>query len=396
MDSILKQAKELQPRLLPLFEELHRHPELSFDEVRTTRFLRKVLEDLGLEILDLPVETGLAALLKGSGSGGLVGLRADLDAVVVQEHPDHNPCSETPGVMHACGHDYHMTCALGAAMLLSERKPGGDVALIFQPAEEITRGAAAMLEQGLLERLPGKMRALFALHAEPRLPAGQVISSRSYASAAKTNFRIRLTGTVGHSGSPQSYQDVIPAGAALIQGVQNLVSRQSDPQKALVCAIHTIQAGELEFFVTDQMVMSGTMRAFDEELLKGTIERLRKLVQGVAETYGCSGQVEIIPEVPAQLNHPDLYPAARQACLQIFGQENTMESEPLFMGAEDFALFGARIPSHFYWIGTGFPDRPNASQHQPAFQINPQAIPYGVALLVSSIRFMQDIIQGKE
>lgn len=387
MPSFFHQAQEELPFLVQVMERFHRLPELSFQEYGTTRCLKDLIRDMGLELIDLGMDTGAVALLRGSRQGRLAAIRADIDAVPVQEPADHAVRSTREGVMHACGHDFHMTCALGAAMLLQRAKElvEGDLVFIFQPAEEITRGAAKMLEEGLLEKLPAKADAIFALHSEPRLPTGQVISSPDYASASKINFRIRLRGTVGHSGAPHSYIDVIPAGTAIVDAIQTMVSRASDPQQELVCAVHTIKAGEVDFFVTDVMEMTGTIRAFDEALSNKTLEGLAAMVSKMAEAYSCDSHMEIIPEVPPQVNHPHLQSVARHACHKVFGEQNTLARGPLFMGAEDFSLFGQVIPSHFYWIGTGFPGKENPLQHEPDFRIDYRAIPYGVALLVESV-----------
>lgn len=392
MNSILRRAEDQLPCLVQIMEALHCRPELSFQEYETTRYLKELAREIGLEIIDLGMETGVAALLRASKKEKLTALRADIDAIAVQEPENHSPRSARDGLMHACGHDFHMTCVLGAAMLLQEDKDKleGSVAFLFQPAEEITRGAAKMLDKGLLEKLPGKVDALFALHAEPRLPTGKVISSPDYASASKINFRIQLKGTRGHSGAPHTYIDVIPAGAALINAIQTIVSRHTDPQEKLVCAVHTIKAGEVEFFVADDMEMTGTIRAFDQAVLKRAEDRLTAMVEQIAAAHGCVIEIELIPEVLPQINHPALRHAARQACHKVFGEENTLTSGPLFMGAEDFSEFSKVMPSHFYWIGTGFPDRQNAAQHEPEFQIDYRAIPYGVALLVESIKGAAD------
>lgn len=387
MNSIFQLAEDQLPYLVQIMETLHRRPELSFQEYETTRYLKDLIKEIGLEIIDLGMETGVVALLRAPRPGKLTAIRADIDAVAVQEPEDHAVRSEMDGTMHACGHDFHMTCALGAAIILQGMKDRleGSVVFLFQPAEEITRGAAKMLEHGLLEKLPGKIDALFALHAEPRLPTGQVISSPDHASASKINFRIILRGTAGHSGAPQTYNDVIPAGAAIVNALQTIVSRQADPQKALVCAVHTVRAGEVASFVTDTMEMTGTIRAFDETVSGMAEKRLVAMVERTAAAYGCSSETEIIPEVRPQINHPALSSVARQACHRVFGEENTWTRGPLFMGAEDFSEFSQHMPSHFYWIGTGFPGRRNAAQHEPDFQIDKKAIPYGVSLLAESV-----------
>lgn len=384
---VFRAASQMKEDLVPIMEALHRRPELSFHEKQTTAFLRQEVQALGLELIDLGMDTGLVALLKGGKAGKLVALRADIDAVPVQEDPCHKVRSETEGVAHACGHDFHMTCALGAARLLADQREtlAGDVLFLFQPAEEVTRGAQAMLDHGLLDKLPRPVSALFGLHASPHFPTGQVLSPARYASAGKTNFKIRLEGSTGHGGSPHEYRDVVTAAAAIIQGLQTLVSRENNPQVPLVCAIHTLNSRGPDFFVSDRLDMSGSIRAFDEALIGKLEERVGDMVAQLASAYRCQAETVMIPEVPPQLNHPQLQAAAWRACQKVFGQDKILTGSPAFLGSEDFAVFGRVIPSHFYWMGTGFEGQDNPFHHEPAFRVNPDAIPYGVALLVQSL-----------
>ena len=387
LDTVLNDAMALTPVLMPIFEHLHRHPELSFEEFETTAFIKEQLKKLDLAILDLKMETGVVALLKGNNPHKLVGIRADMDAVPVTEDEAHNVKSNVPGVAHLCGHDFHMTAALGAAMLLKKRQHllHGDVLFIFQPAEEITRGAQRMVDRGLWDMLPKSLDALFALHVSPHFPTGTVLSSSDFASAAKTNFRIHLRGTTGHSGSPHEYRDVIAVAGQLLNAFQLLVSRANDPLSPLVVAVHTIHAGEHDYFVTDVLEMTGTIRAFDEALQKRTEESVLEIVDKIADLHGIDATVDMIPEVPSQRNHASLREISKRALHRIFEHENILDRPPAFLGAEDFAVFGRDVPSHFYWLGTGFNDKDNALHHQPGFLIDDGALPLGVALLTLSV-----------
>ncbi|HHX30751.1 MAG TPA: amidohydrolase [Clostridiaceae bacterium] len=392
---VLSRAKEIAAELTPLWADLHRHPELSFKEYRTSERLKKEVEGLGLEVIDLGMETGFLARLRGGQPGRKAAIRTDLDAIAILESPKHEVRSGTDGVMHACGHDFHMTAALGAARLLKEGADQlqGDVYFVFQPAEEIMSGARVMLDSGLLEALPPDLDALFGLHALPHYPAGTVLSGSGYASAGKTDFRIRYKGTAGHGGSPHEYQDVIPASAAFIQAVQTLVSRENDPQKALVAAVLTARSEGEDYFVSDALEMTGAIRAFDEQVQEEAEQRIAELAENIATAYGCQVEAELSRGVPAQKNDPDLLPAARRACRTLFSEDRILTGLPPFLGAEDFALFGRRLPSHFYWLGTGFPGRENALLHQPEFQINPQALPLAIALLTQSVL---EVLEGEE
>lgn len=202
--TILERAQRLAPQLLALKNDLHRHPELSFQETRTTALLKEKLTALGLELIDLGMETGVVALLRGSFPGKTVALRADIDAIAQQEPRGAN-ASEIPGVMHACGHDFHTACLYGAALLLCEARESlhGNVVFLFQPAEEIAQGAAAMVAHGLWEKLPQVPGCVFGLHNRPELPCGQVAVMEGPVMSGKEHFEVTLHGVAGHGGSPQ-------------------------------------------------------------------------------------------------------------------------------------------------------------------------------------------------
>ena len=387
MDKIFSEANALTDVLIPIFHHLHRFPELSFKEFETTRFIREELKHLDLDFLDLGMETGVAALLKGKHSNRLAALRADMDAVPVTEDEAHAVKSSVSGVAHLCGHDFHMTSLLGAAMLLKQRQSllKGDVLFIFQPAEEITRGAQAMLDHGLWAKLPKPVDGLFALHASPHFPVGTVLSSRGYASASKTNFRIRLQGTTGHSGSPHEYRDVISAANLIMDHLQQVVSRDNNPMSPLVLAVHTIHAGDNDYFVTDSLEMTGTIRAFDESLQRRTEQRVDEIVRHISKLQGVAAFVEMLPEVPSQLNHEGLFEAANRACKRLFSPDKILDRPPAFLGAEDFAVFGQDVPSFFYWLGTNNEVNRSELHHQPGFVVDTHAIPLGVSLLSLSV-----------
>lgn len=385
MTSILKRAQELYPELKMLKDDLHRHPELSFKEYRTTALLKERLTGLGLELIDLGMETGAVAFLRGAQPGRTVALRADIDAIAQQEPSTHIPASEVSGVMHACGHDYHTACLYGAAKLLAERKEElmGNVVFVFQPAEEVTRRAQAMMDQGLWERLPVKPDCIFAQHDRPELPCGQIAVLPGPIMSGKTHFFITLHGVTGHSGSPHKCVDVIVAGAAIVNGIQTIVSRNTDPQEPLVCAVFSINAGTPENFVPETLTMTGDIRAHSDEVMRQTERRLDALVRGIAASYGCTCEVRFVPKVPVTWNGPEMTALARRAASVVVGEDNLVIPRA-DMGSEDFAVFGQEIPSFFYWTGTGFPGKDNPGWHSETFQINDDALPIGAALMAQS------------
>lgn len=378
-------AQEFSHRLKALKDDLHRHPELSFQEYRTTAVLTEHLAALGLEIVDLGLETGVVALLRGAERGKVVALRSDIDAIAAQEPPGPG-ASEHPGVMHACGHDFHATCLYGAAELLYERRATlrGDVVFLFQCAEEVTQGAATLLAHGLWEKLPcGKPHALFGLHNRPQLPRGQVAVMEGGVMAGKEHFEIRLHGVTGHGGSPHACVDVIVPAAAIVQGVQTIVSRSTDPLDALVCAVLSIHAGTAENFVPDALTMTGAIRAHSAAVMERAKGRLGALVGGVADSYGCTWELEFIPQVPPTVNSPEMTLLARRAAERVVGAQHIVSPRP-DMGSEDFSLLGQDVPSFFYWLGSGYPERENAPWHSLRFRTDDDALPIGANLLAQS------------
>ena len=385
MSTLLERARALSPALRAIKEDLHRHPELSFQEHRTTEVIRQELAKLGLEQVELGLKTGAVAILRGAQPGRTVALRADIDAIAQQEPADNGICSETAGVMHACGHDFHTACLLGAARLLSEAQHSlrGNVVFLFQPAEEITQGAAAMVAHGLWEKLPVKPDFLFGQHTRPEIPCGKIGIVPGAIMAGKSHFEITLHGVAGHSGAPQQCVDVIVAAAAIINGIQTIVSRNTDPLDPLVCAVFSIHAGTPENFVPETLTMTGAIRAHSDDVLQKTEARLEALVRGLSESYSCGCDLRFIPEVPVTWNGPAMTQLARRAAAAVVGEKNLVFPRGN-MGSEDFAVLGRHVPSFFYWIGTGFPEQDNPGWHNAQFRTDDDALPLGAALLAQS------------
>lgn len=382
---LLEQARAMEGELRTLKDELHRHPELSFQEVRTTALLKEKLDGLGLERVDLGMETGVVALLRGAKPGGTVALRADIDAIAQQEAPHDGALSCTNGIMHGCGHDFHTVGLYGAARLLAAQREtlAGNVVFLFQPAEEVTQGAQAMLDHGLLDKLPEKPRYLFGLHNRPELPAGTIAVMEGPVMAGKSHFTITLHGKSGHGGSPHKCTDVIVAGAAVVNALQTVVSRDTDPLDSVVCSVLSIHAGTPDNFVPDVLTMTGSIRFHQEWAHQKARRRLEELTTGVAAAYGCTAEVAFHPGVPATVNSPELTALARKAALELVKPDKVAAPRP-DMGSEDFAVFGQHIPAFFYWLGSGFPGQSNPCWHNEHFRTDDSALPLAAALLAQS------------
>ena len=344
--TLLEEARALSPELQAMKDDLHRHPELSFQETRTTGILREKLSGLGLELIDLGMDTGTVAMLRGARPGKTVALRADIDAIAQQEADHDGAVSQCPGLMHGCGHDFHTVGLYGAARLLAARRDSlaGNVVFLFQPAEEVTQGAQAMIDHGLWDKLPARPDCLFGLHNRPELPAGQIAVMEGPVMAGKSHFTIELRGITGHGGSPHKCTDVIVAGAAVVNALQTVVSRNTDPLDSLVCSVLSIHAGTPDNFVPETLTMTGSIRAHSAQAHRHAEERLRELALGVSAAYGCTAQVAFHPGVPATVNSPAMTALARKAALALVEEDQVVSPAP-DMGSEDFAVFGQDVPA---------------------------------------------------
>ncbi len=384
MNPLYEAALSMQNDLTALLYQLHRHPELSFEETQTTALIRGEIQALGLAEIDLGMPTGLVALLKGGKPGPLVAIRADIDAIAEHDQGGGACRSEVPGVMHACGHDLHTVCALGAARLLKQRQNelAGDVLFVFQPAEEVTQGAAEMMRQGFMDKIPTQPLGMFSLHSAS-FAAGLVGARNATMAASKTHFRITLKGKSGQGGFPHECIDVIVAGAAMVQAIQTIVSRNADPRKALVCAVYNLHAGDHEFFVTDTMTLSGSVRALDADTAQMALQRVKELAESLPTAYGCTAEVEFIPHVPPLHNAPSLYPAAARAAEMVVGADHVLQPPPM-LGSDDFAIFGQHMPIFYYQLGAMQPGGEEIPLHRPDFWTDPAAAPVGSALLAQA------------
>lgn len=366
--------------------ELHRHPELGFKEHGTASLIAEELTRL-----DLPFEsgiggTGIVATVKGhqEDNGRRIGLRADMDALPIQEISDHDHVSTTPGVMHACGHDGHTTMLLGVARYLAEHRDfAGTLYLVFQPAEEGLGGGRVMVEEGLFDRYP--MDAIFALHNWPALTQGKVAVRPGAIMAATDRLNIRVKGKGGHGGvNPHLATDPVRMTGALIQALHTVVSRDADPMAPSTLSLCGIKGGELDGFaiIPDDVRLSGTIRTLDLATQDRIEHAIRRTCEGVAATYGGEIEVEYERIFPATINDPQASHHVMKTVADILG-DNALETEVKpSLGGEDFAFMLQKCPGAYFFLGTAVGDG-TPPLHNARYDFNDAIIPTGCRLLAA-------------
>jgi amidohydrolase len=376
--AILQRAHELAPRLVEIRRAIHRHPELGFAEYRTAALVAEVLRSLGVETETGVGQTGVVGKL-GNGEE-VVGLRADMDALPIQESNQVDYASEVPGVMHACGHDVHTACLLGAAMLLKETKLNGQVRFLFQPSEEGMdetgqSGAQRMIAAGAIDQV----RAMFGLHVDNKDETGTVACTPGYVLAAMDNFKIVILGRGAHGAQAYLGVDAISLAAQVIQAMHTIVSRRIPALDSAVISIGVIQGGTKENNLAEQVEMRGTLRSFDPEIRTKLIEEVDKAC-AITRALGGDYQLSIQAGYPALKNDLTLTALAQQVAVHLVGAEAVKTVRPE-MGAEDFSYYTHQIPGCYLTLGSTPRGQPMRPHHQPGFDVDESVIPLGAALM---------------
>ncbi|OWY18412.1 amidohydrolase [Thioclava sp. JM3] len=374
---VLNRIADLGPQMTEWRHWLHRHPELRFALHETSAYVAARLREIGVdEIHEGIAETGIVALIKGQGAGPTVGLRADMDALPITEETHADYASETPGKMHACGHDGHTAMLLGAAAYLAEtRKFAGTVALIFQPAEEDGGGAEVMVEDGVMERF--EISRVYAIHNAPGLPFGHFYTTPGPYLASVDEVRVTVTGRGGHAATPQGCIDPIPALSAMVSSLQTVVARNVGAGDALVISVTQIHAGTALNIIPESGFLTATIRCFEPEIRDLAEKRIHEICEGIAAAHGVSVEIEYERGYPPTVNDPDETGFAAEVASEIAGPERVVTDAPREMGAEDFAYMLAARPGAYLFMGTG----EGAGLHHPRFDFNDEAAPVGASLL---------------
>jgi amidohydrolase len=362
---------------------LHQYPELSFKEFETASFVSKELSAIGILHTQGVAGTGVVGIIEGKKDNGkVVALRADMDALPIQEENEVPYRSVNEGVMHACGHDVHTSSLLGAARILFDTRDEweGKVKLIFQPGEEkLPGGASTMVHEGVLRNPDVHM--IFGQHVYTPFDVGTVAFCPGQMMASTDELYIRIKGKGGHGAYPHLTRDPVPVAAQVISGVQSLVSRRTSPTQALVISIGKVIADGATNVIPDEVNMEGTMRTFDEQLREQMFHELETLVTDISRAYGMEAFVDIRKGYPSLFNDHQLTERAITRARKFLGEENVVLTEPR-MGGEDFAFYTREVPSCFYRLGTGNPSKGiDAFIHTPHFDIDEDALKVGIGLM---------------
>lgn len=385
MTDFYAEAQKLFAFSQAIRRDLHLHPELGFQEVRTSGIIAKELREIGLEVTTGIAKTGVLALIEGAQPGPVIMLRFDIDALPINEQTGAVYASQTPGLMHACGHDGHVAIGLTVARLLNDHRNElhGTVKLVFQPAEEGMGGAESIIREGALEN-PAPVRCL-GLHIWNDKPLGWLGIAGGPVMASAATFGITLTGKGGHGAMPHQTIDPVVAAAQIISAAQTIASRNTDPQQACVISFCALHAGEAFNVIPQTVEIKGTIRTFEPEVEKMAYQRLEEIVRGVGTAMGCEVEIKISNITPAVINAPQVAAAVKRAAQTLLPADHLDESGRVTMGAEDFAFYLQEIPGAFFFIGSNNPEKNLAyAHHHPKFDFDEAALPRGAALMAAA------------
>lgn len=364
---------QLQTAMTVWRQDFHRHPEFGFEEKRTAQIVADRLRSFGLDVEEGIGGTGVVGTLKRGTANRSIALRADMDALLIQEATNAAYASENPGYMHACGHDGHTSMLLGAAKILAEEGGfDGTIRFIFQPAEEWGKGALAMLDDGLMERFP--FDEIYGIHNMPGYDVGQFRTRSGAFMSAEDNFEIKLTGNGGHASRPEATQEVMVAACALVMNLQSIVSRGVAPTDIAVVSVTEIFTDGVRNALPGSARILGDTRSFSPDVSQRIETQMRRIAQGTADAYGVVADVSYTREFVPTINDSELTNAVLDVATGLFGAENVEELAAPGGGSEDFARFLAHVPGCFVYLGNGLQSKP---LHHPAYDFDDAGLIHG-------------------
>ena len=370
---LVKQIEDMELQLSEWRQDLHAHPELGFEEHRTSDFVASKLEEFGVEVHREIGKTGVVGVLRQGNETRSIGLRADMDALPISETNEFSHKSKNPGKMHACGHDGHTVMLLAAAKYLAEsRSFSGQVNFIFQPAEEGLGGAKAMIDDGLFDKFP--CDRLYAMHNGPGIAVGKFASVPGIRTAAGAFFDIKVIGKGGHGAFPQFAIDPITIAAEIIGAIQTIISRATSPNDSAVLSITKVHAGDAYNVIPESAMLSGTVRTFAIDKMQEIERQMISISEGISKAHGGTALVEFNTLFLPVLNEEEATDLATEVCRDMVGQDNVITTGSAGTGSEDFSFMSNEIPGCYVIIGNG---EDSNALHNPNFDFNDEALVYG-------------------
>jgi amidohydrolase len=378
---IINRIADFHPEMTRWRHQIHAHPETAFEEHKTAAFVAERLESFGITVERGIAGTGVIGTLRGSVEGRrAIALRADMDALHIDEQNAFSHASQERGRMHACGHDGHTAMLLGAAKHLAEtRNFAGTIHFIFQPAEENEGGARVMIEEGVLEKYP--VDAVYGMHNWPEMPAGRFAIQPGPMMAAFDIFEITIKGRGGHAAMPHLAVDPVVAAAQVVNGLQTIASRNTHPLESAVVSVTQIHGGDTWNVIPETVVLRGTTRSFSSAVRDQMEPRIRRIADGACRSYGAEMELTYERRYPPTLNAAAETEIAAAAAASIVGESNVARELLPSMGAEDFAFFLERKPGAYIWIGNGTGET-GGMLHSPHYDVNDAVLPLGASYWV--------------
>ena len=382
---IKEKAAAVEEQIVKLRHQIHQNPELSFKEKKTAALAAAEMRKLGFEVKENIFGTGVTATFKNSSDSDAktLLLRADMDALPVEEKNELSFKSKNEGVMHACGHDGHTAILIGTAVVLKEMASdfNGNLKFLFQPGEETSGGAEGMIKEGVLK--DPEVDAAAALHLWGSTPEGVVEYKSGSVMASPDRFDLKIIGRGGHAARPHNTIDPIPIGAEIISALQTIVSRRIDPLESAVISVCNFEAGSTHNVIPDQAVMMATVRSLKDNLRQELAANIEKVIKNICDIYGADYEFNYIFGYPPVINDPGMTKTLAEAAAKVLGKDRVREKEKAEMGGEDFSYFGREVPSVFYFLGIA-PESEIINHHQSDFKFNDSVLKDGVAVMAQT------------